>query len=142
MAKANNEYFENVRNRIETIFKESAELQKQVGLPLTQSKFFDSLNKLEEALTLAKDIFGEESDEFLKCAHKVCETCNLIAMVFLQRSTLRSLRQPRSVHRVPQESRVLGHQVERVQGAHLQQHGLLLQDVRRPHAASASSESR
>lgn len=44
------------------------------------------MNKLEEALTHAKDIFGEESDEFLKCAHKVCETCNLIAMVFLQRS--------------------------------------------------------
>lgn len=53
---------------------------------VTQGKYFESLNKLEDALTLARDIFGEQSDEFLQCAHKVCETCNLIAMVFLQKS--------------------------------------------------------
>jgi hypothetical protein len=43
------------------------------------------LDKLEEALTISRDNFGESSEEFQKCAHKLCETCNLIAMVFLQK---------------------------------------------------------
>jgi hypothetical protein len=78
---ANTDYFANVKKRINEIFNESGDLQKG-------GKYFESLNKLEDALTIAKDNFGDESPEFQQCAHKVCETCNLIAMVFLQKSNL------------------------------------------------------
>ena len=59
---------------------------------LTQGRYFDSLNRLEDALTIAKDNFGDESPEFQTCAHKVCETCNLIAMVFLRKGIRTSFR--------------------------------------------------
>lgn len=75
---ASKDYFEGVRKKLKTIEKESDELQ-------SKGNYFESLEKLDEALHLSKDNFGEDSEEFQQCANKLCETCNLIAMVFQQK---------------------------------------------------------
>lgn len=72
------DYFEKIRQKLKNIEKESNELQKQ-------GNYFESLEKLDEALHLSKDNFGEDSEEFQQCANRQCETCNLIAMVFQQK---------------------------------------------------------
>jgi hypothetical protein len=50
-----------------------------------QGKHLDSLDKMEEGLNLRKEIFGEKSDEFNKMAEKISETCNLLAIMFLNK---------------------------------------------------------
>ena len=39
-------------------------------------------------LSIKKNAFGDNSDEYLKTSDKICELCNLIAMIFLQKEKM------------------------------------------------------
>jgi hypothetical protein len=48
-------------------------------------KYGESLDILEEILNLKRNAYGEKSDEYLRTSEKLCELCNLISMICLQK---------------------------------------------------------
>lgn len=48
-------------------------------------KYIECLEVLEEILNLKRQLFGELSEEYQQSSQKLCELCNLIAMIFLQK---------------------------------------------------------
>ena len=46
-------------------------------------KYLECLEVFEEMLSIKKNAFGEDSEEYFKTSDKICELCNLIAMIFL-----------------------------------------------------------
>ncbi|KAL4449884.1 hypothetical protein ABPG74_015003 [Tetrahymena malaccensis] len=67
-----------IREKLRQLEEKSVELQKQ-------GKYGESLDVLEEAFNLKINAYGEESEEVLKTSEKLCELCNLIAMLCLTR---------------------------------------------------------
>lgn len=65
--------------------------QKLIGLDkksdalVQEGKYLESLDAMEEALNLRRTYFGETSDEYYKTAEKLCELCNMLSMIFLQK---------------------------------------------------------
>ena len=58
---------------------------------LIQGKYLECLETIEKILNIKADAFGEQSDEvlilyqYIKSKEKLCELCNLIAMIFLKK---------------------------------------------------------
>jgi hypothetical protein len=45
----------------------------------------ETLQVFEEMLMIKKSAYGEDSEEYFKTSDKLCELCNLISMIFLQK---------------------------------------------------------
>ena len=67
-----------IREKLIQLEEKSLQLQKQ-------GKYGESLDTLEEAFNLKINAYGENSEEVIKTSEKLCELCNLIAMVCLTR---------------------------------------------------------
>lgn len=67
-----------IREKIYLLDQKADQLQKN-------GNYAESLDILEEILNLKRQAYGEESDEYYKSSEKLCELCNLIAMICLQK---------------------------------------------------------
>jgi len=69
---------ENIQHKLSALDKKSETL-------IQEGKYLESLDVLEEALQIRKEFFGDTSDEYYKTAEKLCELCNMLSMIFLQK---------------------------------------------------------
>jgi len=51
----------------------------------SQQKLGECLGVLEEVLNKKRELFGEGSEHYSKTSEKLCEICNIIAMIFLNK---------------------------------------------------------
>ena len=49
------------------------------------AKYREALDKYQEILEFNKNYYGGDSEEYERVSIKMCELCNLIAMIFLQK---------------------------------------------------------
>lgn len=70
-----------IREKLRNLEQRSLELQNM-------GKYGESLDVLEEAFHLKISAYGEDSDEVHRTSEKLCELCNLIAMVCLTKGKL------------------------------------------------------
>ncbi|KAL4433481.1 hypothetical protein ABPG74_002878 [Tetrahymena malaccensis] len=66
------------KERIKELEKKADELQQQ-------QKLGDTLNVLEEVLNMKREVYGEDSEQYQKTSEKLCEICNIIAMICLNK---------------------------------------------------------
>jgi len=69
---------ENIQHKLVALDKKSETL-------VQEGKYLESLDVLEEALDIRKNFFGDTSDEYHKTSEKLCELCNMLSMIFLQK---------------------------------------------------------
>ncbi len=50
-----------------------------------ETKYKEALDVYQEVLELNKNAYGSQSDEYERISIKLCELCNLIAMILLQK---------------------------------------------------------
>jgi len=67
-------------------YKEKLEVLDRQAEELVQaSKYIEALDAMEEALNIRLEVYGETSDEYYKTADKLCELCNMLSMLSLQK---------------------------------------------------------
>ncbi|CAK79361.1 unnamed protein product (macronuclear) [Paramecium tetraurelia] len=70
---------------MDSIRERLLQLDQQAQQFQQQNKYLEALNVFEEMLMIKKSAYGEDSEEYFKTSDKLCELCNLIAMIFLQK---------------------------------------------------------
>jgi len=88
---------------MENVQQKLAALDKKSDALIQEGKYLESLDAMEEALHLRRNYFGETSDEYYKTSEKLCELCNMLSMIFLQKekfeATLEFLRKAEQLAR-------------------------------------------
>lgn len=67
-----------MRERMEALESQGEQLQRE-------AKYREALDKYQEILEFNRNYFGAESEEYDRISIKMCELCNLVAMIFLQK---------------------------------------------------------
>lgn len=70
---------------MEAIQQKLAVLDKKSETLMQEGKYLESFEVLEEALEVRRNFFGDTSDEYYKTSEKLCELCNMLSMIFLQK---------------------------------------------------------